>query len=153
MTSAPPRSILVLYGRYHIMSNASIVNNCIIFTFSKQAFKESIDFATVHSLMDAIDLIDNCRPAMTIAVDWGRKATQKKKTAAKLTGLCNTLRTSNSFARSDTGVVKPESHVQNKPRCLLHWLSIKKKQVSMIREYHNHTLQLNPRYREEETQL
>ena len=30
LTSAPPRSILVLSGRYHTMSNASIVNNCII---------------------------------------------------------------------------------------------------------------------------
>ena len=30
LTEAPPRSILVLSGRYHIMSNASIVNNCII---------------------------------------------------------------------------------------------------------------------------
>ena len=30
LTSAPPRSILVLSGRYHIMSNASIVNNCIV---------------------------------------------------------------------------------------------------------------------------
>ena len=26
----PPRSILVFSGRYHIMSNASIVNNCFI---------------------------------------------------------------------------------------------------------------------------
>ena len=25
-----PRSILVLSGRYHIISNASLVNNCII---------------------------------------------------------------------------------------------------------------------------
>ena len=30
MTSASPRSILVLSGRYHIISNASLVNNCII---------------------------------------------------------------------------------------------------------------------------
>ena len=29
LTLAPPRSILVLSGPYHIMSNASIVNNCI----------------------------------------------------------------------------------------------------------------------------
>ena len=28
--AAQPRSILVLLGRYHIMSNASIVNNCIL---------------------------------------------------------------------------------------------------------------------------
>ena len=31
----PPRSILVLSGRYHIMSNASIVNNCIMSTSLK----------------------------------------------------------------------------------------------------------------------
>ena len=30
MTSATPRSISVSSGRYHIMSNASIVNNCIL---------------------------------------------------------------------------------------------------------------------------
>ena len=30
MTLAPPFSILVLSGRYHIMLNASIVNNCIM---------------------------------------------------------------------------------------------------------------------------
>ena len=30
LTSAPPQSILVLSGRHHIMSNASIVNNCIL---------------------------------------------------------------------------------------------------------------------------
>ena len=31
LTSAPPLSTLVLSGRYYIMSNASIVINCIIF--------------------------------------------------------------------------------------------------------------------------
>ena len=30
LTSAMPHSISVFSGRYHIMSNASIVNNCII---------------------------------------------------------------------------------------------------------------------------
>ena len=30
LTSASPRSILVLSGRYHIISNASLVNNCIL---------------------------------------------------------------------------------------------------------------------------
>ena len=30
LTEAPPRSILVLSGRHHFISNASIVNNCII---------------------------------------------------------------------------------------------------------------------------
>ena len=39
MTSAPPRSILVLPGRYHIMSNASIVNNCILITVAKACEK------------------------------------------------------------------------------------------------------------------
>ena len=31
---ASPRSILVLSGRYHIISNASLVNNCIIMPFN-----------------------------------------------------------------------------------------------------------------------
>ena len=35
LTSALPRSILVLSGRNHIMSNASIVNICIISTSGK----------------------------------------------------------------------------------------------------------------------
>ena len=62
--------------------------------------------------------------------------TQIWLTAAKLTCPCNTLWSSNSFARSDTGVVidsepypsrdwqwaSSESHVQNKP--LLHSLSV-----------------------------
>ena len=30
LTLAPPQSILVLSGRNQIMSNASIVNNCIV---------------------------------------------------------------------------------------------------------------------------
>ena len=30
MAEASPRSILVFSGRYHIISNASLVNNCII---------------------------------------------------------------------------------------------------------------------------
>ena len=30
MTSASPRSILVFSGRYHIISNTSLVNNCIM---------------------------------------------------------------------------------------------------------------------------
>ena len=30
--SALPRSILVFSGRYHIISNASLVNNCIMFS-------------------------------------------------------------------------------------------------------------------------
>ena len=32
LTSALPRSILVLSGRYHIISNASLVNNCILYS-------------------------------------------------------------------------------------------------------------------------
>ena len=31
-----------------------------IFTFSKQSFNESLDFATVHGLMNYINLIDSC---------------------------------------------------------------------------------------------
>ena len=36
LTEAEPRSILVFSGRYHIMSNASIVNNYLLYNFSKQ---------------------------------------------------------------------------------------------------------------------
>ena len=43
----------------------------------------NLDFATVHSLMNYTNLIDSCQSHLP----------------------CNTLRTSNSFARSDTGVV------------------------------------------------
>ena len=32
MISTKPRSILVFSGRYHIISNASLVNNCILST-------------------------------------------------------------------------------------------------------------------------
>ena len=32
LTEAKPRSILVFSGRYHIISNASLVNNCIMST-------------------------------------------------------------------------------------------------------------------------
>ena len=32
--SAKPRSILVFSGRYHIISSASIVNNCIIYIYT-----------------------------------------------------------------------------------------------------------------------
>ena len=39
-----------------------------IFTFSKQAFNESVEFffATVHSLMNYIDLIDNCQAYLPV---------------------------------------------------------------------------------------
>ena len=43
----------------------------------------SLDFATVHNLIKNINLIDSCQAHL----------------------LCNMLRTSISFARSDTGVV------------------------------------------------
>ena len=47
MTSALPRSILVLSGRYHIMSNASKVNNCIMLTY--EACSETIETITILS--------------------------------------------------------------------------------------------------------
>ena len=37
-----------------------------IFIFSKQAFNESLDFATVHSLMNDINLIDSCQAHLPV---------------------------------------------------------------------------------------
>ena len=58
-------------------------------------------------------------------------------TAAKLTCRCNTLRTLNSFARSDTGVVlDSEPHPSHKCKqvsCLLHWLYVFKLAVPLFR--------------------
>ena len=42
MTSATPRSVSVFSGRYHIMSNASIVNNCIILHGSQKLIYTSM---------------------------------------------------------------------------------------------------------------
>ena len=41
MTSASPRSILVFSGRYHIISTASIVNNCIILPLFPNIYSET----------------------------------------------------------------------------------------------------------------
>ena len=60
----------------------------VIFTFSKQAFNESLDFATVHSLMIDINLIDSCQAHLP------------EQYASNI----------DSFARSDTGVVTDSSH-------------------------------------------
>ena len=69
-------------------------------------------FATVHSLMNYTKLI------------------------AKLTCPCNMLRTSNSVARSDTGVeIDSEPHRSRtckQASCLLHWLSVFKLPVLLF---------------------
>ena len=44
----PPRSILVLSGRYHIMSNASIVNNCIM--------SNGLPDVTLQSTLDRVNI-------------------------------------------------------------------------------------------------
>ena len=38
----------------------------VILTFSKQAINESLDFATVHSLMKDMNLIDCCQAHLTV---------------------------------------------------------------------------------------
>ena len=65
LTSASPRSILVFSGRYHIISNASLVNNCIIFLcFTLRRFfsvptayalveNKKIYFLITHSYLEA----------------------------------------------------------------------------------------------------
>ena len=45
---------LLLYSKYSICMTA-------LFTVSKQAFNEPLVFATVHSLMNDINLIDCCK--------------------------------------------------------------------------------------------
>ena len=37
-----------------------------IFTFSKQSFSESLNFATVHSLMNYTNLIDSCQANLPV---------------------------------------------------------------------------------------
>ena len=55
--------------------------------------------------MNDINLIDSCQAHLHVQY-------ASNKTAAKLTCLCNALRTSNSFPRSDTGVViESEPHL------------------------------------------
>ena len=55
LTSAPPRSILILSCRYHIISNASLVNNCIIsprkYDWTRTVFWIFwVTFVTIHVL-------------------------------------------------------------------------------------------------------
>ena len=38
----------------------------IIFTSSKQSFIESLDFATIHSLMNTKNLIDSCQAHLSV---------------------------------------------------------------------------------------
>ena len=47
LTSASPRSILVFSGRYHIISNASLVNNCIM---SLKSFKNVCNIIFIEHL-------------------------------------------------------------------------------------------------------
>ena len=42
MTEAKPRSILVFSGRYHIISNASLVNNCFIIYYLEKDVQVSL---------------------------------------------------------------------------------------------------------------
>ena len=55
MTSASPRSILVLSGRYHIISNASLVNNCKMFT-SMHVTVDDVNSVTVSETVNVCAL-------------------------------------------------------------------------------------------------
>ena len=64
MTSASPRSILIFSGRYHIISNASLVNNCIMLTCAVGLFDDKQDniidaFNTTSRYLDDILHIKN----------------------------------------------------------------------------------------------
>ena len=71
LTSALPRSILVFSGRYHIISNASLVNNCILYSFLNikpmnnycfyrcfQWFLDTFSY-TVHIILNIHSQIEN----------------------------------------------------------------------------------------------
>ena len=84
---------------FKIINNAEMNTNCfffsivhqvmdisvhmVIFSFSKQAFYESLDFVTVRIIMNDTNLIDRCKAHLHMQHAW----------------------ISNSFARSDTDVV------------------------------------------------
>ena len=60
MTSASPRSILVFSGRYHIISNASLVNNCIIILISNhRSFNELYEILTVAGHAQYVNAVDD----------------------------------------------------------------------------------------------
>ena len=49
-----------------LLINFSLVVYFLIFTFSKQSFNESLDFATVHSLLKDINMINNCQAHLPV---------------------------------------------------------------------------------------
>ena len=51
------------YIRYVLLC---ICVHFIIFTFSKQAFHESLDFSTFHSLMNDKNLIESCQANLPV---------------------------------------------------------------------------------------
>ena len=52
MTEAKPRSILVFSGRYHIISNASLVNNCFIILHLEKDVQVSLHLEKNTELID-----------------------------------------------------------------------------------------------------
>ena len=66
MTSASPRSILVLSGRYHIISNASLVNNCILLSVLVVASVVDTDLVDITLVLI---MGDNFVVALAIVVD------------------------------------------------------------------------------------
>ena len=55
LTEVEPRSILVFSGRYHIMSNASIVNNCFI-SLNKNSNNNNKILAMVY-VLDSLEFL------------------------------------------------------------------------------------------------
>ena len=64
-TNGPAHEILVFIayasGKGSDETAFAACTHSVIFTFTKQAFNESLDFANVHSLMKDINLIDSCQ--------------------------------------------------------------------------------------------
>ena len=79
-TSASPRSILVFSGRYHIISNASLVNNCII-SYSEAKGPGTTQQIVLNWTMGEVELNDEiwsrhkfctcnlCPPTMTLTLE------------------------------------------------------------------------------------
>ena len=81
MTSAPPRSILILSGRYHIISNASLVNNCIqsftslslnnsrmvVFSYKRKYVHEVLLDFSLTVKAETLILISECGSAISSA--------------------------------------------------------------------------------------
>ena len=51
LTEAKPRSILVFSGRYHIIYNASLVNNCFIILYLEKDVQVSLHLETNTELI------------------------------------------------------------------------------------------------------